>query len=84
MKILKVQAGGPIKCYEDQKNDVKPFQDYLTRWWCTYCMLKRLRWLKHAILALYGAQEIDCDVLLVVQWRILHQIKIAIAVMAGF
>ena len=47
-------------------------------------MLRRLRWLKHAIVALHSTDEVDCDMLSKDQWAILHQIEITLTTMAKF
>ena len=47
-------------------------------------MLKRLQWLRHAIIALHSADKIECNVLSSKQWQILHQIEITLQTMAGF
>jgi hypothetical protein len=41
----------------------KLLQDVITRWWSSYCMLKRLRFLKPALMSLYAAKKITCDML---------------------
>ena len=50
----------------------------------TCCTLKRLWWLRHAIMALHGADEIECNVLSNEQWQVLHEIEISLPTMAGF
>jgi hypothetical protein len=51
----------------------KLIQDIITRWWLSYCMLKCLRFLKPALMCLYAAKEITCDMLDYDQWVVLEQ-----------
>ena len=61
-----------------------PLQDVVTRWWSTFRMLKRLRWLRTAIMVMHAGNEIECELLSSEQWEVLHQIEIALQTMAGF
>ena len=61
-KLLNIQTSGSLKCYVE-KTPVKSLQDVVTRWWSTYCICKRLHWLKHAIMSLYCSEETDCEML---------------------
>ena len=83
-KLIALQENGTISRYRDQKKGVKPIQDVVTRWWSTYRMCKRLRWLRPAIMALSISNQVQCAVLSTKQWEILHQIEIALQTMAGF
>ena len=58
--------------------------DVVTGWWSTFRMLKRRRWLRHAIMTLKCSDEIDCEVPSSEQWEILYQIEITLQTMAGF
>ena len=82
-KLLNIQASGSLERYVG-KTPMKTIQDVVTRWWSTYRMCKRLRWLKHAIMALHCSEEVDCEMLSDEQWTILHQIEITLQTMAGF
>ncbi len=53
-------------------------QDIITRWWSSYRMLKCLRFLKPALMCLYAAKEITCDMLDYDQWVVLEQIAITL------
>ena len=47
-------------------------------------MLKRLRFLKPALVCLSGANEIKCEILDDAQWLVLEQIEITLAMIAGW
>jgi hypothetical protein len=60
----------------------KLLQDVITRWWSSYRMLKRLRFLKTPLIGLYVAEEITCDMLSQEEWLMLEQNEICLAMMA--
>ena len=82
-KLLEYQESCNMGLYG--KEDWKPLrllQDVVTRWWSTYRALKRLRLCKEAIISLKAHGEIDCELLDDDQWTVLHQIEIALRMMA--
>lgn len=83
-KLIKIQQVGEIARYTNQAKPKKVLQDVITRWWSTWRMSKRLRWLRPAIGALHGAQEITCEVPSDTQWEILYQVELTLQTMAGF
>ena len=65
--------------YEDLKRPLTILQDVRTRWWSTWRMIRRLRFLRPAIGSLIGSGEVDCNNLSDEQWKILEQIQNALS-----
>jgi hypothetical protein len=59
-------------------------QDVKTRWWSTYHMLKRLRFLREAISHYVVDNPHDSDVVNLThqEWRLCHQVEITLQTMA--
>ena len=59
-------------------------QDVKTRWWSTYRMLKRLRFLREAISHYVVDNPHDTDVVNLThqEWRLCHQVEITLQTMA--
>ena len=83
-KLIKIQEEGGIKRYKNQAKGLKVIQDCITRWWSTWRMCKRVRWLQLAIMSLHGAKEITCDVPSDLQWEVIYQVEITLQTMSGF
>jgi len=75
-KLLNFQSKSDVKEYKEQPRPKKLLQDVVTRWWSTYRMLRRARFLKKAIMGLLAAEEVSCDTMSASEWAILHQIEI--------
>ena len=56
----------------------------MTRWWSSYQSLKRAHFLKRAINGLIASEEVDCEVLLPQEWKLLEQNELALEPMAHF
>jgi hypothetical protein len=55
-KLLNLQKESNLAIYSGHEFYAKKLlQDIITRWWSSYCMLKRLRFLKPALMCLYAA-----------------------------
>ena len=74
-KLKNFQSSSMLEKYQEQKEPKKVLQDSRTRWWSTYRMLRRLRFLKEAIGGLQGANEIDCSPPTELQWDILEDVQ---------
>ena len=83
-KLLNFQSKSDVKEYKEQPRPKKLLQDVVTRWWSTYRMLRRARFLKKAIMGLLAAEEVSCDTMSASEWAILHQIEITLETMAHF
>ena len=83
-KLLNFQSKSDVKEYKEQPRPKKILQDVVTRWWSTYRMLRRARFLKKAIMGLLAAEEVSCDTMSASEWAILHQIEITLETMAHF
>ena len=82
-KLLQFQKDSTLAMYSAPGlRPKKLLQDVITRWWSSYRMLKRLRFLKTPLIALHVAEEITCDMLSQEEWRVLEQIEICLAMMA--
>lgn len=82
-KLLNFQQTSNLAIYNSKGYIPKKLlQDVITRWWSTYRALKRLRLLRVAINSLREAEEVDCPSLTDEQWAVLHQIEIALKMMA--
>jgi hypothetical protein len=78
-KLLNFQKESNLAIYSGHGFFAKKvLQDVITRWWLSYCMLKHLRFLKPALMCLYAAKEITCDMLDYDQWVVLEQIEITL------
>ena len=78
-KLLKFQKESNLRAYSGHGfRPLKLLQDVVTRWWSSYRMLKRLRFLKPALMCLHSAKEITCDMLDTEQWVVLEQIEITL------
>ena len=77
MKLVNFQKESILQFYNGSGSRPKKLlQDVITRWWSSYLMLKRLRFLKPVLICLHAAKEITCEMLDEVQWIMLDQIKI--------
>lgn len=83
-KLVKFQLETAIAQYASREVALKVIQDVPTRWWSTVRCLRRLRFLKKAIMSLVASEEVKCAVPTEDQWAILHQIEIALEPMAEF
>ena len=83
-KLKKVQVCDILDLYKDQKIPVTVIQGVINRWWSDWRMLRRLRWLRPAIMMLHSTGEIDCVVPTGRQWTILYQIEVTLTTMAKF
>lgn len=83
-KLLEYQRQSMIPEYAEQKQPKKLLQDVVTRWWSSYRSLKRARFLRRAINGLLAAEEVECEVILPHEWKILEQIELALKPMADF
>ncbi len=82
-KLLAFQEGSNFGDYgEEGYCPLRLLQDVITRWWSTYRALKRLRLLKPAIISLVASNEIGCRLPTEDQWTVLHQIEIALKMVA--
>ena len=82
-KLLDFQRTSNLEIYSSKGYIAKKLlQDVITRWWSTYRALKRLRLLRVAINSLREAGDVDCPSLTDEQWAVLHQIEIALKMMA--
>lgn len=81
-KLLDFQRNSTIDEYKNQERPKKPLQDVITRWWSTFRMLRRLRWLKKAVKGLVATGEVGIEDLSVNEWLVLHQIEIVLETMA--
>ncbi len=82
-KLLNFQRDSPLAIYSGPGfRPKKLLQDVVTRWWSSYRMLKRLRFLKAALIALHVDDEITCVMLSPEEWLVLEQIEICLAMMA--
>jgi hypothetical protein len=78
-KLLNFQKESNLAIYSGHGFRAKKLlQDVIARWWLSYCMLKCLRFLKPALMCLYAAKEITCDMLDYDQWVVLEQIEITL------
>ena len=73
-----------LHIYKDQKEPLTAIQGVPARWLSVWRMLRRLRWLKPAIMVLHVTGVIDCEVPSEQMWVILRQIKIALLILAKF
>ncbi|KAL3759277.1 hypothetical protein ACHAWU_002078 [Discostella pseudostelligera] len=71
-KILRQQAQNE---HYEGKIPLKPLQDVVTRWWSTYRMLSRLRYLQRAIQVLVVNESIVATDLTPDQYEILHDVE---------
>ena len=83
-KLKEAQTCGMLPIYKGQKEPLTVIQGVPTRWWSDWRMLRRLRWLKPAIMMLHVTGAIDCQVPNEQMWVIFHQIKIALLTLAKF
>jgi hypothetical protein len=78
-KLLNFQKESNLAIYSGHGFCAKRLlQDVITRWWSSYCTLKRLRFLNPALMCLYVTKEITCDMLDYDQWVVLEQIEITL------
>ncbi len=63
---------------------MKLLQDVVIRWWSSYHMLICLRFLKPALVCLYSAKAITCDMLDMNQRVVLEQIQITLKNIASW
>ena len=81
-KIKDQQRESSLAKYSGQPKSV--LQDVKTRWWSTYRMLKRLRFLREAIshYVVDNPHDSDLDNLTAEEWRLCHQVEITLQTMA--
>lgn len=82
--LLQFQDSSDIQRYVENGKALNVIQDVITRWWSSWRMLKRLRFLKPAIMSLKVTGRINCDTPSDDQWIILYQIEVALEPMAKF
>ncbi len=81
-KLKDQQKESSLAKYSGQPKNI--LQDVKTRWWSTYRMLKRLRFLQEAISHYVVDNPHDSDHvnLMHEEWRLCHQVKITLQTMA--
>ncbi len=79
-KLKDQQQESSLAKYSGQPKNI--LQDVKTRWWSTYCMLKRLRFLQEAISHYIVDNPEVSDTLTAQEWKVFHQIKITLETMA--
>jgi hypothetical protein len=78
-KLVNFQKESNLPIYSAPGSHPKKLlQDVITRWWSSYRMLKGVRFLKPALIRLYTAREITCEMMSENQWIVLEQIKITL------
>jgi len=82
-KLKDQQHESLLPKYSGQPKNI--LQDVKTRWWSTYCMLKRLRFLREAISHYFVdyPKEADTVTITAQEWKICYQIEITLKTM-GF
>ena len=65
--------------YSNLKKPLTILQDVRTRWWSTWRMIRRLRFLRPAIGSLIGSGEVDCENLSDAEWEILEKVQNALS-----
>ena len=77
-KLEDQQHGSSLPKYSGQPKNI--LQDIKTRWWSTYCMLKRLRFLREAISHYFVdyPKEADTVTFTAQEWKICYQIEITL------
>jgi len=68
-----------IPLYADLKQPLTILQDVWTRWWSTWRMIRRLRFLRSAIDSLIGSREATCEDLSDEQWKVLEYVQKSLA-----
>ena len=61
--------------YSELRKPLTILQDVRTRWWSTWRMIRRLRFLRPAIGSLIGGGEVDCGSLSDAQWKVLEHVQ---------
>ncbi len=80
-KLKDQQQESSLAKYSGQPKNI--LQDVKTRWWSTYRMLKRLRFLQEAISHfIVDNPEASPETLTAQEWKICHQIEITLTTMA--
>lgn len=82
-KLLNFQRTTTMVQYATADRALKVIQDINTRWWSTFRMLRRLLFLKPAIMALEASGQVSCVTLESYQWEILEQILKCLEPLAG-
>jgi hypothetical protein len=82
-KLKDMQHESSLPKYSGQPKNI--LQDVVTRWWSTYCMLKRLQVLREAISHYFvnNPNEADTMTITAQEWKIYYQIEVALKTM-GF
>ena len=82
-KLKDMQHESSLPKYSGQPKNI--LQDVVTRWWSTYRMLKRLRFLREAISHYFvdNPNEADTMTITAQEWKIYYQIEVALKTM-GF
>ena len=82
-KLKNMQHESSLPKYSGQPKKI--IQDVVTRWWSTYRMLKRLRFLREAISHYFVDYPKEADVMAITaqEWKIYYQIEITLKTM-GF
>jgi hypothetical protein len=81
-KMKDQQKESSLAKYSGQPKNI--LQDVKTRWWSTYRMLKRLRFLREAISHYVVDNPHDSDLVNLTheEWRLCHQVEITLQTMA--
>ena len=82
-KLKDQQHESSLPKYSGQPKNI--LQDVKTRWWSTYHMLKRLRFLREAISHYFADYPKEADAMTIIpqEWKICYQIEITLRTM-GF
>jgi hypothetical protein len=81
-KLKDQQQESSLAKYGGQPKNI--LKDVKTRWWSTYRMLKRLRFLREAIIHYVIDNQQDSDLMNLTpeEWRVCHQVEVTLQTMA--
>jgi hypothetical protein len=81
-KLKDQQQESSLAKYSGQPKNIH--QDVKTRWWLTYRMLKKLRFLRKAISHYVVDNQQDSDLVKLTpeEWRVCHQVEVTLQTMA--